>query len=240
MAHSSSSSRGRPRAPRRTTPPGRARARSGSETAPRSPRSRRRVELHDRLEHDVELAALHHGADARAPQQAILMRAVGRMHLLDQLVEHAATHDVVEDGVAGHRAAQRGGQALGRSVAHDVAARARAQHLDHGVVVQDARVSEHARVGRGVQDRVHRELAPARKVHVHERDVRLSRRGQLGGLGRARGHADHLEPVPPFECGGCPGRLRHLVVRDQYADRHPCHVHSLTRGETRSQWVTVG
>jgi hypothetical protein len=108
----------------------------------------------------------------------LLVQAVRLVHVLHQLVDDAATHHVVEDGVAGESAAERRAELFGRGVADRVAAPARAQHRDHDLVIGDTGVSEHASVRRAAKDRPDRRLAPTRQVHVHERHVGMLRLGQ--------------------------------------------------------------
>ena len=191
-----------------------------------------RRQVDDRLEHDVELSVQHHGADPGALAGSLVAGTVRVLHLVQQLMDQAAADNIVEDRVPARGVAERRRELLGGRIAHHVAARAGAEHPDHGIVVRDARVREYARVRGRAQDLVESDLRSAGEAHVHECHVRLRQRGQLGRLGGARGHAHQLEFAERIKRGGRSSRHQILVVRDENADWHPCHGHNLTPGET--------
>ncbi len=199
-----------------------------------------RVERHDRLEDDVELAAVEHAPDPGALRDQRLVAAVRRVHLVHQLAEHGAVDGAVEDGVARRRGAQSRHQLLGGGVAHHEAARARSQHRNDLLVVRPTRVRQHARARRRREDRAHGVVPAAAHPRVRPAPRPDARPRRARPPARAsRGHADQLESVAGTERRGRSGRRQLLIVRDQHADRHPCHGRNIPPGEARSQQGTV-
>ena len=133
--------------------------------------------------------------------------------------------------LAGRGVAQGGRERVDGNVAHHIAAGARAQHGAHRIAVALGRVGQHARVRRGGKDRAHGVVAPARHTGVDQRKVGALGGGQLGSGKRTRGDADELESARRGQRGRRPGRLQLLIVRDQDADRHPCHGWNIPPGE---------
>ena len=185
----------------------------------------------DGLEDDVEVTGLDHAADAGALGGARLVEPADLVNLSHQLVEDAPVHHAVEDRAALGRAAQRGHELPGGRVADHVPGGARPQHLDQALAIRRVRVRQHPRVRRRRQDRAHGDVSPTWQVRLHERHLRLRRLGELGGLGRALGRADELESAVGAERVARPRGRELLIVRDQDADRHPCHGGNVPPGE---------